>query len=374
MTPRVLMLISNFYPVLAGAEQQALNLSRMLVSKGIPVSVLTRSIKDEKSFEKINGVNVYRKIHVIDKGKWFGISYILTTFYFLFRKRHTYNIIHCHIANGLGYIAALLIKFLFNKKVIVKIALSGPKSDFKMLKKSRLNRICLKMLHNVDKVVTICSWSKKEALNEGFPESKITFIPNGVNTDHFIPSPTANCSSNKITFLGRLNYQKGIDTLLRAFSILVIKKPELQLEITGEGPEKTSLLKIAKDLRITDKVIFHGKNTDPYAFLLSSSLFVLPSRSEGLPNVLLEAMSCGLPVIASNVGGNLDLIQSGINGILFEEGNHVQLSLAIKSILDDKNLKEKLGKNARQTMVKDYSMEFTVSKYIELYTSLLTLK
>jgi glycosyltransferase involved in cell wall biosynthesis len=374
MTPRVLMLISNFYPVLAGAEQQALNLSRMLVSKGIPVSVLTRSIKNEKNFEQINGVKVYREIHVIDKGKWFGISYILSSFYFLFRKRHTYNIIHCHIANGLGYIAALLIKFLFNKKVIVKVALSGPKSDFKMLKKTRLNRICLKMLHNVDKVITICSWSKKEALNEDFPESKISFIPNGVNTDHFIPSPAAECSSNKITFLGRLNYQKGIDTLLLAFSSLVINKPELQLEITGEGPEKTNLLKMAEDLKITNKVIFHGENTDPYAFLLSSSVFVLPSRSEGLPNVLLEAMSCGLPVIASNVGGNLDLIQSGKNGILFEEGNYEQLSSAIETILDNKQLKEKLGKNARQAIVKDYSMEITVSKYIELYTSLLTLK
>ena len=223
--PSILMLISHFYPVLAGAEQQALSLSQILAAKGIPVSVLTQCMKDEKSFELINGVKVYRKIHVIDKGKWFGISYILTAFYFLFRKRHTYNIIHCHIADGLGYIAALLIKFLFNKKVIVKIALSGPASDFKMLKNSWLNRICLKSLQKVDKIITICSWSKKEALNEGFSESKITFIPNGVNTDHFIPSSVTDHSSNKITFLGRLNYQKGIDTLIRAFSSIVINKP-----------------------------------------------------------------------------------------------------------------------------------------------------
>ncbi len=371
MTPRVLMLISNFYPVLAGAEQQALNLSQMLVSKGIPVSVLTRSIKSEKSFEQIKGVSVYRKIHVLDKGKWFGISYILTSFYFLFRMRHTYNIIHCHIADGLGYIAALLIKFFFNKKVIVKIALSGPTSDFKRLKKSWINRICLKLLHKVDKIITICEWSKKEAVAEGFSESKIAFIPNGVNTDHFIPSSVLDCSSNKITYLGRLKHQKGIDTLLRAFSILVAKKPELQLEITGEGPEKTNLLKMSEDLKIADKVIFHGNNTDPYAFLLSSGIFVLPSRCEGLPNVLLEAMSCGLPVIASNVGGNLDLIQPGINGILFEEGNHEQLSLAIETIRDDKQLKEKLGENARQTVVEGYSMDLITSEYITLYKELL---
>ena len=131
---------------------------------------------------------------------------------------------------------------------------------------------------------------------------------------------------------------------------------------------------MAEDLNITNKVFFHGKNTDPYAFLLSSSLFVLRSRSEGLPNVLLEAMSCGLPVIASNVGGNLDLIQSGKNGILFEEGNYKQLISAIETILDDKQLREKLGKNARQTIVSNYAMEQVCSTYIDLYYKLLAPK
>jgi glycosyltransferase involved in cell wall biosynthesis len=101
---------------------------------------------------------------------------------------------------------------------------------------------------------------------------------------------------------------------------------------------------------------------------------VLPSRSEGLPNVLLEAMSCGLPVIASDVGGNLDLIQSGKNGILFEEGNYEQLRSAIETILDDQQLKEKLGKNARQTIVSNYAMEQVSSAYINLYNKLLAPK
>ncbi len=365
------MLISNFYPVLAGAEQQALNLSRTLFSQGIPVSVLTRSMEGTKAFEQINNIPVYREIHVFDKGKWFGITYILSTFYFLLRKRHTYNIIHCHIADGLGYVAALLMKFIFNKKVIVKIALSGPSSDLNRLKKSFLNRLCLKLIHSVDKIIIISTWSEKEALEIGLSKSKITFIPNGVNIKRFKPPSKSGQKSGRIIYVGRLVTQKGVDILLQAFADVIKESPSLILDIVGDGPEKEMFQDTAEKLEIKEKVIFHGVKQKPYYLFIKADIFVLPSRSEGLPNVLLEAMSCGMPVIATKVSGNLDIIKNNENGILIEKENPKQLANAIKKILNDSRLAEILGTKARETVIQNYSIEHTVSKYIKLYTDLL---
>jgi len=371
MTPQIIMLISNFYPVLAGAEQQALNLSKGLQANNIPVSVLTRAVQGEKHFEIVAGIPVYRNIRVIDRGKLFGMTYILTTLYHLFKLRKTYNIIHCHIADGLGHVAALIMAFLFNKKVIVKIALSGPESDFQRMKASRINRICLKLLHHVDRIVTICSWSKQEAAAEGFPDTRIAFIPNGVDIHQFYPSASGTDKPNRITFIGRLTPQKGIDVLLRAFAAISRNLPNLQLDIIGEGPQKETLIKNVKTLGITDKVVFHGTLAQPETLLAAAAVFVLPSRSEGLSNALLEAMACGLPVIATAVGGNLDLIENGQNGLLVEQDNPDQLAEAIERVLSDREFSDKLGKAARQTIVSGYSMEQVTSKYIALYRKLL---
>ena len=371
MTPRVLMLISNFYPALAGAEQQALNLSRMLLSRGIPVSVLTRSIKNEKPFEQINGVKVYRKIHAIDKGKWFGISYILTTFYFLFRRRHSYNIIHCHIADGLGTTAAVAIKLLFNKKVIIMIASSGQGSDFHILKKSFLNRCCLKLTHATDKVISLCNLSTKELYNEKFLKSQIVQIPNGVNINRFHPKESSKIE-NRIITVGHLTKIKGTDILLQAVANLVKKGvSHFHVDIVGDGHDRTYFENIAKDLNINSYISFHGDSNNVLALLQQSRIFVLPSRAEGHSNALLEAMACGLPVIATKVGGNLDVINNNENGILVEKENPEQLCSAIKTILDNRKLADTLGTKARQTVVSTYAMEQVCSTYIDLYNKLL---
>lgn len=371
MTPRIIMLISNFYPVLAGAEQQALNLSKGLMANDIPVCVLTRAMTGEKCFEIVEGIPVYRNIRVLDRGKLFGISYILTSLYHLFKLRQHYHIIHCHIADGLGHVAALVMAFFFNKKVIVKIALSGPESDFKRMKASRLSRICLKLLHHVDRIVTICSWSYQEAEAEGFPKTKITFIPNGVDIKRYCPTEGKTTSPNRIAFIGRLSPQKGVDSLLQAFASVARKLPDLLLDIIGDGPQKASLIKMAEDLKVKDKVIFHGTVQQPEPLLTASRIFVLPSRSEGLSNALLEAMACGLPVVATNVGGNIDLIRTGQNGLLVEKDSPDHLAGAIEKLLIDPALADRLGQAARNTIVADYGMEPVTLKYIALYHELL---
>ena len=115
------MIISLFYPALGGAELQALRLAGVLIQKGIDVKILTRRVPDRGAFEMIGAVPVYRNIRTLSWGKLFAISYFLSCLWFLFRKRNSYDIIHCHILQGLHSFAAILLKRFFNKKVILSL-------------------------------------------------------------------------------------------------------------------------------------------------------------------------------------------------------------------------------------------------------------
>jgi glycosyltransferase involved in cell wall biosynthesis len=370
--PSILMLIANFYPVLGGAEQQALSLSKNLVSRGINTSVLTRSRPDERSFEQIENVPVYRKIHVLDRGKWFGITYILSSFCFLLKMRNTYDIIHCHIADGLGTTAAIAIKLLFKKKVVIMIASSGQGSDLQELKKSFLNRCCLKLTHMADKIISLCSLSTEELYNESYLESQIAQLPNGIDINSFHPKESTK-TENRIITVGHLTKIKGTDILLQAVANLTKKEvSHFHVDIIGDGHDRTCFENIATDLNIFDHISFHGDCNNVVELLQRSRIFVLPSRAEGHSNALLEAMACGLPVIATKVGGNLDVVNNNENGILVEKENPEQLANAIHKVLNDNKFAEQLGKNARETVVSKYTMERTVLKYVELYNSLFT--
>ena len=372
MKPRVVMIISYFYPILGGSEQQAFNLAAGLVKEGISVSVLTRKIKGLPLFEKIMNVPVYRNIITLQWQKLFGITYILSVFWFLYRKRHSYDIIHCHIAQGFHSIVAILFKSLFKKKVIIKVAATGPISDFVMMKKVIFGNSFLEKLKNADRIITICSQSEKEALQEGFLPTTVMQIQNGVDVQYFKPLLSDRKKHNRIVFIGRLDYLKGVHNLIQAFNGLIEEGMNAYLEIVGDGPDREKLENLARDLDINDYICFRGEIKGVVSLLQESTMFVLPSLSEGLSNVILEAMACGLPVVSTRVGGTTDIIQDGINGMLVEPDNVSQLSNAMKQLLKNKKLTEQLGNEARKTIKIKFSMELVVTKYLKLYDQLLS--
>jgi len=372
MKPRVVMIISYFYPILGGSEQQALKLAAGLVNEGISVSVLTRRIKGLPIFEKIMNVPVYRSIRIIEWQKLFGITYLLSVFWFLYRKRHSYDIIHCHIAQGFHSIVAILFKSLFKKKVIIKVAATGPISDFVMMKKVIFGNGFLEKLKNADKIITICTQSEKEALQEGFLPSTVMQIKNGVDVHYFTPLLSDSTKQTRILFIGRLDYMKGVHNLIEAFNGLIKEGMNAYLTIVGDGPDREKLENLASVSGLNDHLSFCGEIKGVVSLLQESTMFVLPSLSEGLSNVVLEAMACGLPVVATNAGGTTDIIKDGINGILVEPDNVGQLCNAMKKIIVNKSMAEQLGNEARKTVEIHFSMEQVVTKYLKLYEELLS--
>jgi glycosyltransferase involved in cell wall biosynthesis len=370
---RVLMIISQFYPLLGGAELQAQLLASSLIKRGMKVSVLTRKLKGLPKYETIEGIPVYREIKTIELGFLWGIYYIVSVFMFLYKRRKDYDIIHCHIVQEFQTIVAVLFKLFFNKKVIVKMSSSGETSDFKVLKEVKFGRLFLRLIRNVDAIISVCKKSSEEILENGFSKETLVEIPNGIDTSKFLGDTFRGRKNiRNITYVGRLDSYKGVNYLLAGFKELLSKVGNIKLTIVGSGPDETVLKNMARDLNIIDGVAFKGRQEDVLSELDSTDIFVLPSLSEGMPNVLLEAMACELPVVATYVGGNSDLIKDRHNGLLIPPKDSISLSEALLELLEDDELVQRLGKEARKTVEANYSMGHIVDKYVKLYSRLVS--
>jgi GalNAc-alpha-(1->4)-GalNAc-alpha-(1->3)-diNAcBac-PP-undecaprenol alpha-1,4-N-acetyl-D-galactosaminyltransferase len=182
------------------------------------------------------------------------------------------------------------------------------------------------------------------------PKLRIQLIPNPVigHTDYESeqkkePKQTANV----LLAMGRLSEEKGFDLLLRALSQVAHKHPDWSLVIWGEGPQRASLEKLRDDLGLQDKVWFPGLTKQSYEELKRADLFVLSSRYEGFPNVLCEAMACGLPVISFDCpGGPREIIRNGIDGILVPSENVEALATAIDKLIDDEKERKRIAMRA----------------------------
>jgi len=366
------MIISQFYPLLGGAEVQAQQLASGLLGREIKVSVLTRRLKGLPQYEVVEGIPVYREIRTIELGILWGIWYIVSVFIFLYRKRKDYDIIHCHIVQGFHTVVAVFFKYLFKKKVIVKMSSSGETSDLKLLKEVKLGKLFLRWIRNVDIIISVCKKASLEILNNGFSKDSLVEIPNGVDINRFSKSSLQKKGGiRNITYIGRLDSYKWIGYLFNGFKDLLSEVDNVRLTIIGNGPDETILKNMAKDLAIQDSVTFKGRQEDIVSELYNTDIFVLPSLSEGMSNVILEAMACGLPVVATSAGGNSDLIRDRCNGIVIPPRDPIRLSAALLELLEDGELAQRLGKEARKTVEENYSMGHIIDEYVKLYERLL---
>jgi glycosyltransferase involved in cell wall biosynthesis len=165
--------------------------------------------------------------------------------------------------------------------------------------------------------------------------------------------------------MGRLTQQKGFDILLKAFS-RVISEIDARLIVMGEGPDRTYLENIIRDVGIADKASLTGFQRNPHTFLAHSDIFVLSSRYEGLPMAILEAMACGIPVISTDCrSGPREILQNGQCGILVPVGDESALAKAIISLLKNERQRENFSRLGKERL-KDFSLDEIVRQYEEV--------
>jgi glycosyltransferase involved in cell wall biosynthesis len=178
--------------------------------------------------------------------------------------------------------------------------------------------------------------------------------------------------------VARLEYSKGIDVLLHAWKRMMLTSAEWQAQLeprlllVGDGVLQPQLKRMVMELNIQDSVEFLGLRTDIIDLLQQSWGYVLPSRGEGMPNALLEAMACGLPCIATRVSGSEDILVDGVNGLLVESEQPVELAHALRRLVEDADLAQRLAGAGRATVVRNYQLTRIVEQLLDLYRSLLS--
>ena len=235
-----------------------------------------------------------------------------------------------------------------------------------------------------DKIITLTEQGIQEHVERHIaPREKFTSIHSGVELSRYTePRPDPIMARKRLGLspdwpvvgsVGRFEPVKGYDTLLEAAALLRTRQPKVRFLLAGEGKEESRLKRLAKELRVEDRVFFLGWQQEIPEILSALDLFVLPSRNEGMGRALVQAMAMGKPIVATRVGGVPEVLGEGEAGLLVPPDDPVQLSQAIEQLLTDRELARKLGEGGKRR-APAYSAERMVAEIESLYETLLRKK
>ena len=384
---RIVIVLEYFYNLdkpIGGAERQINKLAGKFIEAGVEVRLVTGQWKwGEPRNEIINTIPVYRlftfwgMFDIRGLRKFAHYVYLISLFLYLFFNKSKYDFIHCHSAMASAFVVALAGN-LFDKKTLARPMASGSTwGDISRMKAQQSlmgSQLMLNKLKDNDVIIALNQDVVTELEELGIESGKIVSMPNGVETDGITYKTDYKAGPvTKITFVGRLHAQKGLETLLIAFSQVLKQIPsqKLCLQLVGTGPLQSTLEATIQKFDIVDQVVFLGQLPDVFPVLYDSDIFVLPSRAEGMSNALLEAMTCGLPCIVSDIPANTILIKNRQTGLLAKVDDAEDLAQAILQLVEDQTLREKLGQAARQTILENYSITSVAQKFISLYKNVL---
>jgi glycosyltransferase involved in cell wall biosynthesis len=354
----------SFLPIIGGAELLLHSLAESLADRGHPVTVWAPRVRGRDNRVAAR----YRlRRYARPSSKRFGarqtVAWLLLDTWG--RRPH---ILHCHGAYPAGYVGATF-KRLTGTPLLIRPhgadILPGEWIDRDPRLAARMRRALLA----ADAVV-----AQGESLAErlralGVPADRLRVIHNGVRLPEGGPAPVP--AEPSVVAMGSLAPKKGLDVLLRAFALVRQRVPAARLTVAGEGPEGPRLLSLATSLGIADSVAFPGLITgEAKATLLAHArVFVSSSRREPFANANLEAMAAGRPLVATRVGGNVEMMEDEVSGLLVEPEDPEGLAKAILRLLEDRERAAVMGRAAWQR-AEGFSWDGMVDRYEALYREL----
>ena len=392
MSKRIAMTLPYFYPQYGGAENQARQLANQLaIAHGYEIDVLTLCLSGTVTDEQLERINVHRFGSVLSREDVLeGYAKIAA---WIQGHHRTLIGVHQHLIYGMEPIAQLAIGDTcrkFGLWFIVKITSSDKVT---MLAKKYPDG--LHALNSTDAIIAINAGIAEELINIGVNKKKIIHIPNGVDTNLFFPSSDdaklitrnrigASIDEPVFLFLGRFVEKKAVDVLLHAWSQYETERKNGVLLLVGDDtadvakkqpdniPSGSRLRQLAAQLGLK-RVKWMGAcagGKEAAQYYNVADALVLPSRNEGCPNVVLEAMASGTAIVGTRIHGVVDLVEHGVNGILTPVDSITQLKDAMLVIANDPKSAENMGKACANKIRESFSIASVAAQYSELYSRL----
>jgi glycosyltransferase involved in cell wall biosynthesis len=371
------MITTHFHPWIGGAEKQVELIASWLVRHGIPVTVLTRGRGDLPARETHRGIHVVR-VPVAPGKVASALSFLALGMGAVLRERHRFGVIHAHQVfspSTLGWAASRLLGY----PLVVNLHLGGKDGDLaRLLRRPRSGRARLARLRrDAAAFVAISDEIASELRGQDIDESRIHLLGNAVDSEQFRPVDVAERDRIRerlglprgvplAVYVGRLVPRKGVDLLVRAWAR--VPQPA-RLVVVGDG-ESASELRAAAERETPGRIRFEGARQAVDAYLKAADAWTLPSRGEGLPVSLLEAMSAALPVVTTPVGAIPEIVVDDRNGWLVPNEDVDALARALTRAVDRSPHTRRIGEEARRTILGRFAVDRVAESYRALFTSL----
>jgi len=389
MKLRICFLSETFYPIIHGSARQIMLLGKQLVRRGHEVQVITRKIKPgDNTTESIDGYKVIRVPPAWGTHPWGKYAMWGPTLWSCISRRKTYDILVVSDVKALGPVGVLCARML-GKSCLLRAATCGEidgsyvymydpnPSRFKVALAGWVASARNFFLKRADRFLSISSAISRELEQSVLPTENLIYFGNGIDTEQYKPASTTEADqlrerlniSGQFQFLyvGRLARGKGLPTLLAAWNQVRETHKNAHLLIVGSGQGLSlaiddQLKTFAADHGLTDSVTFVGHVENVRDYLRAADCFVFPTENEALGNSVIEAASCGLPCIASNVGGVPDVVVDDENGILVEPFDSGQIARAMTRMLSDASFRERCSRKSRDLVLQRFDVERKVDQ------------
>jgi glycosyltransferase involved in cell wall biosynthesis len=373
------MIAEDFPPFCAGVGYYVYHLSRKLSQKGHQIVIMTRGSWKGTVRQESDGLTVYR-VRFIRSYPFHVQPHAFFVNRLLKSMESELDLIHIH-----GPMAPLVhtsLPILLTQHGTAKATIDNLEllDLFSFVAKAfvwmyaSLDR---RVAYSARKVTAVSDSCAAE-IRQYYGIKEVVTIGNGVDTSFFVPRDASDDRPREMraVYAGILSTRKGLPDLVKSAPYVLREIPEVKFLVAGTGPLRGYLIKLVRQLHLEESFSFPGylDRNQLREYYQNASLVVLPSYHEGLPNVLLEAMSCGVPVVATAIPGTTEAVVDGEVGILVPPHNPERLAEAIVRLLRDPQLRRELGNRGRKRAETLYDWEIVANRVEEIYFSLLEKK
>ena len=365
--PHVLLVLDQFPRILGGGERVVLNLAALLPKYGYRASILTFSVHPECAALKSPPCPIY----VLPLQRTYDLTALRAAFELRqFLKLQQVQIVHTFFESSDLWAG-------FVTKSMSKAKLIWSRRDMGILRTRKHNIAYRLMAGAPDAVFAVSDQVRRHCIEvDRIDSARVQTIYNGVNLAHWNAAsrPAKAPGELLVTTIGNIRRVKGHDIFVKAAASIIPRFPNVSFNIAGDILENDYFLELqalVRDLNLSDRFHFVGGITNLGEYLSTADIFVLPSRSEGFSNAIVEAMAAALPVVATSVGGNAEAVEDGVTGLLVPSEDPAALSAAITGLLSDPSQARTMGIAGKALAAENFTTEAMMNRITAVYRDLL---